>query len=106
MKTVGNGFHKTSKLVWRNKGVNQPPCSNPSPYFQFLEGCWRGPRAVLGLGTYALGAGLGLLMPPGLGCVSVGVLDTLRYFFSSLKLWQNPAKDTKMIWLVTWSPAG
>lgn len=42
MKTVGNGFHKTSKLVWRNKGVNRQPCSNPSPYFQFLEGCWWG----------------------------------------------------------------
>lgn len=30
MKTVGNGFYKTSKLVWKNKGVNQQPCSNPS----------------------------------------------------------------------------
>lgn len=91
MKTVGNGFHKTSKLVWRNKGVNQQPCSNPSPYFQFLEGCWWGPRAALGLGTYALGAGLELLMPPGLGYVSVGVLDTLRYFFFLFEIVAKPS---------------
>lgn len=33
-------------------------------------------------------------------------INALRYVFSSLKLWQNPAKDLKMIWLVTWTPAG
>lgn len=102
MKTVGNGFHKTSKLVWRNKGVNRQPRSNPSPYFQFFEGCWWGPCS----GTQweqgrVLPSHHGLLKPPSLGCVNVGVIAALHYYFFSLKLWQNPAKDMEMIRLVT-----
>lgn len=59
MKTVGNGFHKTSKLVWRNKGVNRQPCSNPSPYSHiFLR------DAGGALGRHMPAAGLGPPRPP------------------------------------------
>lgn len=96
MKTVGNGFHKTSKLVWRNKGVNRQPRSNPSPYFQFFEGCWWGSCAALGSGTqweqdWVLPINHGLLMPPSLGCVNVGVTAALHFFFSLFEIVAKPS---------------